>query len=295
MKKLIVLTGPTAVGKTELSLSLAKKLGSFIISCDSRQIYKELSIGTASPTPDQLARVKHYFVGTKSIHDYYSAAKFETDVLEFLKTPPYNETETVVMTGGSMMYIDAVCNGIDDMPDVDQELRKDLYSQFEKEGLESILAQLKILDPEYYQKVDQKNHKRVIHALEICLMTGKPYSSFRKQTPKQRPFEITKICLDRDRKELYERIDKRVIKMIDDGLEQEARALYPYRHLNALNTVGYKEMFSYIDGEITLDQAITQIQNNTHKYARKQLTWFRKDKSYKWVDSKNLSDFIMRP
>ncbi len=292
MKKLIVLTGPTAVGKTELSLSLAESLGSFIISCDSRQIYKELSIGTASPTPDQLARVKHFFVGTRSIHDYYSAAKFETDVLELLNTHPYNNTETVVMTGGSMMYIDAVCNGIDDMPDVDQELRKDLYSQFEEEGLDSILAQLKILDPEYYQKVDLKNHKRVIHALEICLMTGKPYSSFRKQTPKQRPFEITKICLDRDRKELYERIDKRVIKMIDDGLEQEARALYPYRHLNALNTVGYKEMFSYIDGEITLDQAITQIQNNTHKYARKQLTWFRKDKSYKWInaDIKKISD-----
>lgn len=294
MKKLIVLTGPTAVGKTELSLSLAESLGSFIISCDSRQIYKELSIGTASPTPDQLARVKHFFVGTRSIHDYYSAAKFETDVLELLNTHPYNKTETVVMTGGSMMYIDAVCNGIDDMPDVDQELRKDLYSQFEEEGLDSILAQLKILDPEYYQKVDLKNHKRVIHALEICLMTGKPYSSFRKQTPKQRPFEIIKICLDRDRKELYERIDKRVIKMIDDGLEQEARALYPYRHLNALNTVGYKEMFSYIDGEITLDQAITQIQNNTHKYARKQLTWFRKDKSYKWInaDIKNFSEIF---
>jgi len=282
MKTLIVLTGPTGVGKTELSLSIAESLGSFIISCDSRQIFREITIGTASPSKVQLDRIKHCFIGSRSIHDYYSAARFETDVMELIESRSYKKFDNILMTGGSMLYIDAVCNGIDDMPDVNEELRKDLYLQYMEEGLESILEQLKILDPEYYEKVDQKNPKRVIHGLEICMMAGRPYSSFRKEKAKERPFNIIKICLNRDRKELYSRIDIRVQEMIKDGLIEEARRLYPFRSLNALNTVGYKELFDYFDGNSTLEEAIVNIQNNTHKYARKQLTWFRRDPSYHW-------------
>jgi tRNA dimethylallyltransferase len=282
MKNLVVLTGPTGVGKTELSLSIAESLGSFVISCDSRQIFREMAIGTAAPTPEQINRVKHYFIGVRSIHDYYSAARFETDVLELLDSRPSDSINNILMTGGSMLYIDAVCNGIDDMPDVDEDIRKELLVQFEEEGLDSILAQLKILDPVYYEQVDKKNHKRVIHGLEICMIAGRPYSSFRKEKAKERPFKILKICLNRERTELYSRIDKRVLKMIDLGFVEEARNLYPYRSLNALNTVGYKELFSYFDGSLTLEEAIVNIQNNTHKYARKQLTWFRRDPGYHW-------------
>lgn len=289
MKTLVVLTGPTGTGKTELSLSIAESIGSPVISCDSRQIFREMSIGTAAPTSEQLNRVKHYFIGVRSIHDYYSAARFETDVLELLESRPFHSKNTVLMTGGSMLYIDAVCNGIDDMPDVDEELRKDLIAQYEEEGLDSILAQLKILDPVYYEQVDRKNHKRVIHGLEICLMSGKPFSSFRKEKTKERPFKILKICLNRERAELYSRIDRRVLEMINLGLIEEARRLYPLRSLNALNTVGYKELFAHFDGSCTLEKAIVNIQNNTHKYARKQLTWFRRDPGYHWFhpDDKN--------
>jgi tRNA dimethylallyltransferase len=282
MKTLVVLTGPTGVGKTELSLRIAEKLSSPILSCDSRQIYREIPIGTAAPTPEQLDRVKHHFIGTHSIHDYYSAARYETDVLKLLEDDLFPEHETILMTGGSMMYIDAVCKGIDDMPDIDKELRRDLLQQYEEKGLDSMLAQLHLLDPDYYGQVDRKNYKRVIHGLEICLMTGKPFSSFRKETAKERPFRIIKICLNRNRIELYERIDKRVLEMIDHGLEKEVRDLYPYKYLNALNTVGYKEIFAHIDGLFSLDEAIVRIQNNSHKYARKQLTWFRRDPEYHW-------------
>jgi len=282
MKTLVVLTGPTGVGKTELSLRIAEKLSSPILSCDSRQIYREIPIGTAAPTPEQLDRVKHHFIGTHSIHDYYSAARYETDVLKLLEDDLFPEHETILMTGGSMMYIDAVCKGIDDMPDIDEELRRDLLQQYEEKGLDSMLAQLHLLDPDYYGQVDRKNYKRVIHGLEICLMTGKPFSSFRKETAKERPFRIIKICLNRNRIELYERIDKRVLEMIDHGLEKEVRDLYPYKHLNALNTVGYKEIFAHIDGLYSLDEAIVRIQNNSHKYARKQLTWFRRNPEYHW-------------
>jgi len=282
MKTLVVLTGPTSVGKTELSLGIAQALGSPILSCDSRQIFRELSIGTAAPTPEQLHRVPHYFIGTHSILDYYSAARFETNVLELLEEILFPEHDSILMTGGSMMYIDAVCKGIDEMPDVDQELRRDLQNQYQEKGIDPILSQLHLLDPDYYAQVDRKNAKRVIHGLEICLMTGKPFSSFRKKKPKERPFKILKICLNRDRAELYARIDKRVLEMIDLGLVEEARSFYHHRHLNALNTVGYKELFTYFDGSCTLDEAIVQIQNNTHKYARKQLTWFRKDPDYHW-------------
>jgi tRNA dimethylallyltransferase len=290
MKTLVVLTGPTGVGKTELSLRIAEALGSPVLSCDSRQIFREIPIGTAAPTHEQLNRVRHYFIGDHSIHDYYSAARFETDVLNLLENELFPQHDTIVMTGGSMMYIDAVCKGIDDMPDVNEALRKDLQDQFNKNGLDFILAQLKLLDPEYYNLVDIKNHKRVIHGLEICLMTGKPFSSFRQNIAKKRPFNIIKICLNRDRNELYQRIDQRVLEMMELGLYEEARNIYPFRDLNALNTVGYKELFSHFDGEISLNEAVARIQFNTHKYARKQLTWFRRDKDYLWFHPDHIQD-----
>jgi len=291
-KTLVVLTGPTGVGKTELSLRIAESLGSPVLSCDSRQIFRELPIGTAAPTEEQLKRVQHYFIGTHSINDYYSSAKYEEDVLNLLEQELFPRHNTILMTGGSMMYIDAVCKGIDDMPDVDEQLRKDLVLQFQTEGLEPLLAKLKLLDPEYYQQVDQKNHKRVIHGLEICLMTGKPFSSFRQNTAKTRPFNIIKICLNRDRTELYGRIDQRVQEMMQQGLLEEARKVYPFRHLNALNTVGFKELFAHFDGEISLDEAVARIQYNTHKYARKQLTWFRRDKEYHWFHPDQTADIF---
>lgn len=287
MKTLVVLTGPTSVGKTELSLSIAQALGSPVLSCDSRQIFRELPIGTAAPTTEQLRKIQHFFIGTHSIQDYYSAAKFETDVLQLLENELFPVHESILMAGGSMMYIDAVCKGIDDMPDVDQELRRNLQDKYKEIGLDPILSQLRLLDPDYYAQVDKKNAKRVIHGLEICLMTGQPFSSFRKEKAKERPFKILKICLNRDRTELYARIDQRVLEMIDLGLVKEARDLYPYRQLNALNTVGYKELFAYFDGSCTLDEAVVRIQYNTHKYARKQLTWFRKDPDYQWFHPDN--------
>lgn len=280
-KTLIVLTGPTGVGKTELSLQMARELSSPIISCDSRQMYREMRIGTAAPSLEQLKQVPHYFVGNLSIHDYYSAAKFEADAIDLLQKL-FQTHDCLLMTGGSMLYIDAVCRGIDDMPDVDAELRQNLQKQLAENGLDDILHQLKWLDPVYYEQVDRKNPKRVLHGLEICLMTGRPYSEFRKKTDKKRAFNIQKICLNRERESLYARIDQRVLRMIEEGLEAEARALYPFRELNALNTVGYKELFACFDGKCSLSQAIAQIQFNTHKYARKQLTWFRRDSSYEW-------------
>jgi tRNA dimethylallyltransferase len=296
MKTLVVVTGPTGVGKTALSLRIAEALGSPVLSCDSRQLFQEMSIGTAAPTPEQLKRIKHFFVADRSIQDYYSAAKFETDVLSLLTKELFPKRECILMTGGSMMYIDAVCNGIDDMPDVDEALRRNLSARYTAEGLDSILTELRLLDPAYYEQVDRKNHKRVIHGLEICLTTGKPFSGFRKNTAKKRPFNIVKICLNRDRKELYARIDQRVLEMMEQGLVEEARHLYPYRALNALNTVGYKELFAHFDGLTTLDEAIANIQNNTHKYARKQLTWFRRDPDYHWFhpeDTNGIRNFLV--
>lgn len=287
MKTLVVLTGPTGVGKTELSLRIAEALGSPILSCDSRQVFREMSIGTAAPTPDQLKRVNHHFIATKSIHEPYSAAKFEMEVLSVLDRLFFSH-ETVLMTGGSMMYIDAVCKGIDDMPDVDPIIRKELNDLYLEQGLEPILEELHRLDPVYYDQVDRKNHKRVIHGLEMCRMTGLPFSSFRKDTAKKRPFRILKVCLNRDRQELYDRIDARVDEMMLQGLEKEARSLYPNRRLNALNTVGYKEMFDYFDGNIRLEQAVINLKFNTHKYARKQLIWFRRDPDYHWFSMQEM-------
>ncbi|MDI9544270.1 MAG: tRNA (adenosine(37)-N6)-dimethylallyltransferase MiaA [Bacteroidota bacterium] len=291
MKLLVVLTGPTGVGKTRLSLKLAQFLNSPVISCDSRQMYREMRIGTAAPDPKDLEATKHFFIGNLSIHDYYNAARFETEALALLDKL-FVEHDVLLMTGGSMFYIDAVCFGIDDMPDVDPQLRKELEETFKKRGLSDLLGQLKLLDPEYYHTVDKKNHKRVLHALEICLMTGKPFSAFHRNTPKKRSFDVLKICLNRDRAELYRRIDQRVLLMVQQGLVEEARSLYPYKGLNALNTVGYQELFDHFEDKCSLEEAISKIQFNTHKYARKQLTWFRKDRDYHWLHPDREQDIL---
>lgn len=280
-KKLVVLLGPTAVGKTELSLLLAERLDSPIISADSRQLYRDMTIGTAAPTPAQLARVPHFFIGTLSLTNYYSAAQYEADAMALIGQL-FASHDTLLLTGGSMMYIDAVCNGIDEIPTISEEVRRAVVTRYEEEGLDVLLEELLRLDPVFYEQVDRQNPKRVIHAVEICRMTGRPYSSLRTETKKERPFDIVKIGLTRPREELYERINSRVDAMMSDGLEAEARRLYPYRHLNALNTVGYKEMFAYFDGAYDLPTAVEKIKRNTRVYSRKQMTWFRRDDSIVW-------------
>ncbi len=282
MKTLIVITGPTAVGKTALCLHIAKHYGIPIVNADSRQIYRELKIGTAAPTEDQLRQVRHYFVGTLGLDDYYSASMYEEQVMALLQNELFAQGDLALMTGGSMMYIDAVCNGIDDIPTVDDVTRETLKRRLAEEGLERLCEELKRLDPEHYEVVDKKNPRRVVHALEICLMTGQTYTSFRKNERKERPFRIVKIGLNRPREELYERINSRVDQMMADGLLEEARRLYPRRELNALNTVGYKEMFAYLDGTWSLDEAVERLKGNTRRYARKQLTWFKKDPDVAW-------------
>lgn len=280
-KTLLVLIGPTGVGKTELSLRLAERFQTDIISSDSRQLYADLKIGTAAPTPEQLARVPHHFVGTLQLTDYYSAAQYETEVMKLLSVL-FQEKDIVILTGGSMMYVDAVCKGIDDIPTVDEETRTLMKQRYEEEGLDNLCAELKLLDPEYYKIVDLKNPKRVVHALEICYMTGRTYTSFRTRSAKERPFNILKIGLARDREELYERINRRVDMMIEDGLLEEAKVVYPYKHLNSLNTVGYKEIFNYLDGEWDLSFAIEKIKQNSRIYSRKQMTWFKRDEEIVW-------------
>ena len=280
-KTLIVITGPTAVGKTALCLDIAQHFGIPIINADSRQIYKELKIGTASPTSEQLQLVPHYFVGSLSLTDYYSASLFEQQVLEILSRQ-FRSHDFALMAGGSMMYIDAVCDGIDDIPTVDDQTRETLKQRLKEEGLEALVEQLKELDPEYYEIVDRQNPRRVVHGLEICLMTGKTYTSFRKREKKERPFRIVKIGLNRPREELYDRINQRVDQMMQQGLLDEAKALYPMRQMNALNTVGYKELFDYLDGRWPLEEAVERIKGNTRRYARKQLTWYKKDPQIRW-------------
>ncbi len=280
-KTLIVLIGPTGVGKTDLSIKIAEKYGSPIISADSRQLYSDLKIGTAAPTEEYLKRVKHYFVGTLKLTDYYSAAQYESEVISLLEEL-FKSNNTILLTGGSMMYIDAICKGIDDIPTVDSETRQMMMEKYEKEGLDRLCAELKLLDPEYYSTVDLKNPKRVIHALEICYMTGKTYTSFRTGNKKQRPFDIIKIGLCRDREELYERINKRVDIMIKEGLVDEVKSVYEYRNLNSLNTVGYKEIIQYIEGNCTLEFAIEKIKQNSRIYSRKQMTWFKRDNDITW-------------
>jgi tRNA dimethylallyltransferase len=293
MKTLLVLLGPTGVGKTEWSIRVAEVLGSPILSADSRQIYKEMIIGTAAPDKNQLERVDHYFVGKLEPEEYYSASEFEDEALSLLDEL-HTQYSTIVMTGGSMMYIDAVCKGIDEIPTIDDKLRSDLKELYDKEGLDPIRRQLKILDPVFYNEVDLRNPKRVIHALEICLMAGKPYSSLRKNTKKERPFRIIKVGFNRDRKELYDRINLRVDKMVDDGLIEEARGLYPRRHLNSLNTVGYKELFEYFDGVCSLEFAIDKIKQHSRNYARKQLSWFRRDENIYWINLSNDNDGVVQ-
>ena len=278
---LIVLIGPTGVGKTELSLSIAEHFKTCIVSADSRQLYADLKIGTAAPNPDQLARVPHHFVGTLRLTDYYSAAQYEAEVMVKLEEL-FQQNDVVVLTGGSMMYVDAICKGIDDIPTVDKETRELMIQRYEEEGLEKLCSELKLLDPEYYQIVDLKNPKRVIHALEICYMTGKTYTSFRTREIKKRPFRIIKIGLTREREELYNRINRRVDEMMEKGLLEEARSVAEYKHLNSLNTVGYKEIFKYIDGEWPLDFAIEKIKQNSRIYSRKQMTWFKRDTEISW-------------
>lgn len=291
-KTLIVILGPTGVGKTELCLQVAEHLAIPIINADSRQIFKEIPIGTAAPTQQQQQRVRHYFVGTHHIGDYYSASMYENDVMQLLSEDLFNRYDVALLTGGSMMYIDAVCNGIDDIPTVDNETREWMKRRLADEGLERLVEELRLLDPEHWAIVDRNNPRRVVHALEICHCTGQTYTSFRKSEKKERPFNIVKIGLTRDRDTLYERINTRVLHMIDAGLEQEALSVYDKRAENALNTVGYKEMFEYLDGLTTMDQCIFKIQSNSRRYCRKQQTWFKRDETINWFCPDNIKEII---
>ncbi len=289
MHTLIVVTGPTAVGKTALAIRLAEHLNIPVINADSRQIYREMKIGTAAPTAEQLRRVHHYFVGTKSIADYYNASMYEQEVMQLLENDnrPY-----ALLAGGSMMYIDAVCNGIDDIPTVREDIRTNMKQRYEKEGLEALCEDLKRLDPEHYEMVDRKNHRRVIHALEICYQTGKTYTSFRTKEKKQRPFRTIKIGINCEREKLYQRINDRVDMMMEQGFLKEAEDLRDYRQLNALNTVGYKELFNYMDGQWTLQEAVERIKGNTRRYARKQLTWYKRDEAMRWYSPEQEEDIL---
>ena len=305
MNSLIVITGPTGVGKTEICLQIAEHYGIDIINADSRQIFAEIPIGTAAPTAEQMQRVRHYFVGTHHIGDYYSASNYEQDVLKLVgeiegqrskdegqgeHPSPNNHHPIALLSGGSMMYIDAVCNGIDDIPNIREDIRNEMKRRLEDEGLDTLLEELSRLDPEHYAIVDRKNPRRILHALEICHQTGRTYTSFRTGEKRKRPFNIIKIGLNRDRDELYERINMRVLDMMEQGLEQEARAMLPHRELNALNTVGYKEMFQYFDGAIPLEEAVRQIQSNSRRYARKQLTWYKRNAEIMWFNPENVNE-----
>ncbi|CCY66339.1 tRNA (adenosine(37)-N6)-dimethylallyltransferase MiaA [Marseilla massiliensis] len=291
MKTLIVIVGPTGVGKTELCLKVAEAFGTVIVNADSRQIFKEIPVGTAAPTIAERRRIRHFFVGNLHIDQYYNASMFENDVIALLDTL-FKEKDYVIMSGGSMMYVDAVCNGIDDIPTVDTATRSKVMREYEEKGLDYICGRLEELDPEYYSIVDKRNPKRVIHAVEICLSTGRTYTSFRVNAKKDRPFNIIKVGLTLDREQLYERIDGRVDRMVADGLIQEAEKMYPYRNLNSLNTVGYKELFDYFDGKCTLEEAVFRIKCDTHKYCRKQLTWFKRDKDIHWFSPNNVEEII---
>jgi tRNA dimethylallyltransferase len=310
LNSLIVITGPTGVGKTELCLNIAEHYGIDIINADSRQIYAEIPIGTAAPTAEQMQRVRHYFVGTHHIGDYYSASMYEQEVLDLIaeKEEEASNNPIAILTGGSMMYIDAVCNGIDDIPTIKDEIRNKMKQRLETEGLDALVDELRELDPQHWETVDRSNPRRVVHALEICHQTGRTYTSFRIGRKKERPFNIIKIGLTRDKvlkvkrgqvimdhTELYDRINARVVSMMEQGLVEEAKSVLPYRNEKALNTIGYKEMFRYFDNEITLDEAVRQIQSNSREYARKQLTWYKKDESMKWFhpnQEKDIKDYI---
>ena len=284
MPTLIVLTGPTASGKTAAALQVAGHFHAPILNADSRQIYRDIPIGTAAPTAEEQARVPHYFVGTLALDDYYSAARYEAEVMELLPRL-FAERDVVVMSGGSMMYIDAVCNGIDDIPTISEETRTMMRTRYEQEGLEPLLAELRLADPEYYAQCDRRNYRRIIHALEVIYQSGKPFSSFRRGEVRERPFRIIKIGLQRPRPELFARINARVGQMMEQGWLDEVRRVMPYRHCNALNTVGYKELFQVLDGVWPLDFALARIAKNTRVYAKKQITWFAKDPAIHWLDA----------
>lgn len=292
-KTLIVVTGPTAVGKTQLCMDIARKWHIPIINADSRQIYRGMTIGTAAPTEKQQREVKHYFVGTLNLGDYYNASMYEQDVLRVL-SERFDECgdNVALLTGGSMMYIDAVCDGIDDIPTIRPDIREMMKRELEAKGLEALCDELRLLDPEHYAIVDKRNARRVVHALEICKQTGKTYTSFRTRVKKERTFRTVKIVLNRPREELYERINQRVDTMMAEGLLDEAKRLYPLRHENALNTVGYKEMFAYMDGQYQLDEAVERIKGNTRRYARKQLTWFKKYTDAVWFSPEQTDDIM---
>ncbi|NQU81350.1 MAG: tRNA (adenosine(37)-N6)-dimethylallyltransferase MiaA [Bacteroidetes bacterium] len=288
---LIVILGPTGIGKTDVAIKIATELETYIISADSRQVFKELNIGTAIPDTSQLKKIKHFFIQHKSIHDYYSASIYEQEVISLLKKI-FPLKEKVVMAGGSGLYIDAVCEGIDDIPDVDPEIRKKVGEKLISEGTNSLRNDLRLLDPESYKKVDLKNPKRIQRAVEICLSTGKPYSSFLTDKNKKRDFKVLKIGLNKEREELYEKINNRVENMIKSGFVEEARELYQYRNFNSLNTVGYKELFDHFDGKINLTESIELIKRNTRRYAKRQLTWFQKDKNIHWFEPSDINKIL---
>ena len=290
---LYVLLGPTAVGKTELALQMAETLGCPILNCDSRQIYRGMEIGTAAPTAEQQQRVKHYFVGIHDIGSYYSAAQYEQDVLSLIEELGGTH-QSLLLSGGSMLYLDAVCNGIDDIPSVDAEVRETLRQRLSAGGIDEMRSELQLLDPDYYHSADTRNPKRVVHALEVCYTTGRPYSSFLTKERKPRPFRIVKIGLRRERPDLFARIGRRVDAMMEEGLFDEARRLYPLRKENALNTVGYKELFRYLDGEWELPFAIEKIKKNTRDYAKKQMTWFAHDINIQWFHPEQMDNIMQR-
>lgn len=295
MKTLITLQGPTGVGKTELSLRLAEFFDTCILNADSRQVYRDIPIGTAAPTEAERQRVPHHFVGMLALDDYYSAAQYESDVLQLLNDEVFLQKDVAILSGGSMMYIDAVCKGIDDIPTIDAETREMMRERYEREGLEPLAEELRLLDPDYYVECDIRNPKRVVHALEICYMTGRTYTSFRVRRKAHRPFRIIKVGLQREREELYDRINRRVDSMMQDGWLDEARRVLPFRHCNSLNTVGYKELFKYLDGEWELDFALEKIRRNTRVYSRKQMTWFRRDEEVRWFhpeDANGILDYL---
>lgn len=292
MSTLIVVLGPTGVGKSRVSIQLAKYYNSEIISADSRQFFRELCIGTAVPPDEDLKAIPHHFIQSKSIHDYYNVSEYESEAIKLIDRL-FISKNPLILTGGSMLYVDTVCKGIDDIPTVTQEIRSEVVHWYEENGLLPLQQKLLELDPEYYSIADLNNPKRLLHAVEICLMTGKTFSSFRKNTVKKRSFRIVKIGINQDRTKLYDRINNRVKIMMEAGLLEEAKTVYPFRTLNSLNTVGYKELFEYLDGNCSLDEAVDLIKRNSRKYARKQLTWFRRDQEIKWFEPEQLEDIIL--
>lgn len=288
-KNLVVVLGTTGVGKTDACISIARHLHCEIINCDSRQLYESIPIGTAAPTAEQMLKVRHHFVGILPLDRYFSASMYEEAVCKLVEESRH---DTFLLTGGSMMYIDAVCNGIDELPTVRDEIREEMKRRLADEGLDALDRELSQLDPQHWQNIDHNNPRRILHALEICHQTGKPYSSFLSHSKKERPFNILKIGLTRPREEMYERINLRVLKMMDDGLEEEARKVYPLRHHNSLNTVGYKELFDFFDGTTDLEEAVRRIQSNTRRYMRKQETWFKRDKTIKWFAPTEIKEII---